>query len=181
MLAILKVQQKVCLTLRLSGDGRAGGCRSGQSYWRFKLQQGSDWSYSEQTRPQIQTSQQPGMTTSCWRSMWQTWVVGVIRKVNFTNNGQTVLLLSMLQAHDIIHCATWIDGDGQTVTMVPRESILYCNIKSQLYEVCTVFYGSQQHSTSDFTWDTRTDCLYDNTKKYNTNYLLDLSGGPIFF
>lgn len=48
----------------LSGDGRAGGCRSGESHWRFKLQQGADWSYSEQTRPQIQTCQQPGTTTS---------------------------------------------------------------------------------------------------------------------
>lgn len=29
-------------SLCLSGDGRAGGRRSGQSHWRFKLQQGAD-------------------------------------------------------------------------------------------------------------------------------------------
>lgn len=43
-----------------SGNGRAGGCWSGQSDRCLQLQQGADWSHSQQARPEIQACQQPG-------------------------------------------------------------------------------------------------------------------------
>lgn len=49
------------LSQMFSGNGRAGWCWFGQSYWDLQFQQGADWSHSQQAGPQIQACQQPGM------------------------------------------------------------------------------------------------------------------------